>query len=585
MASLLHISIPPKSSSEAQHFLDEWVRSSSWDTSTVPMESRVIQVRHTRQERLLYLHQRNLVVNRGRGNKEAEEHLLQLCSHFNPGGEMDEEGSGAASAVLKRRRDLHDELEALHTSMAAAEAELPGQQSRWQAAGQLRRTFVELGLPSGAASRTADLCVADAHRLSAEYGAEDLQKLDAELRSQMPTPPAGSEPAAGDAEEAEPEPAAPAVPLVIAEELKSVLQRMVKTMVQVKRSSYKKKFDLNGRDLESSIHALDTQIARQRSQIEALERSVRFFENTFKCLEGDDKIECPICMEDADPKVCAITSCGHVFHDDCIRMVVDAQKHCPSCRAALVQKDVSLVQQVLDTRAGANVEPDAGDAPEHGSKMTKIVETLHHVRKEEKGAKIIMFCQWERILKFTAKTLVELGEPAPLVLRGTMAQRQSTIRDFVGSADPRHSVLLLSLEKSPTGMNLVSAHHLFLIHPMYAQNKERAVAFELQAIGRLRRQGQKNKVVVHRFVTQGTIEEDITQRHQTHLDEVGKQQEGQRKDKDTSTGGISSSNISSSSSSSSGNGVPVATADDGDAENTSGPSGSSEVQSALIAGL
>jgi len=171
--------------------------------------------------------------------------------------------------------------------------------------------------------------------------------------------------------------------------------------------------------------------------------------------------------------------------------------------------------------------------------MAKIVETLRKVRSEEPDAKIIMFCQWEKILKFIAKVLVELGEPAPLVLRGTMCQRQSTIRNFVGSNEPEHSVLLLSLEKSPTGMNLVSCHHLFLVHPMFAQTKERAVAFELQAIGRLRRHGQQKHVIVHRFVTQGTVEDDLTARHKTHLDEVDEKQraerEGTQKDKGNAT--------------------------------------------------
>merc|ERR550537_1937945 len=109
-----------------------------------------------------------------------------------------------------------------------------------------------------------------------------------------------------------------------------------------------------------------------------------------------------------------------------------------------------------------------------------------------------------------------------------MLQRQVTIRDFVGSSDPEHSVLLLSLERSPTGMNLVSCHHLFLVHPMYAPTKQRAVAFELQAIGRLRRQGQQRTVIVHRFVTKGTVEQEISTRHQTHLDGVDEQQRRKR---------------------------------------------------------
>lgn len=57
-------------------------------------------------------------------------------------------------------------------------------------------------------------------------------------------------------------------------------------------------------------------------------------------------------------------------------------------------------------------------------------------------------------------------------------------------------ILLLSLERSPAGMNLVCCHHLVLVHPMLAESKDASLSFERQAIGRVRRQGQKEKVHV-----------------------------------------------------------------------------------------
>jgi len=565
MASLLHISIPPQSFQEAEHFLTEWVRSSTWDTSTVPLESRIVPVYHTKQERLLYLHQRNSVNPEGGGrtNRSAEEHLLQLCSHFSESGDLAEEDVvNPTTAVVKRRTDLHKELEDLRKELEVAQNELPGLRRRWDAVTELRNVFIRLGLPSGHASKGADLSVGDAYRLSAELSPEQLEGHTYRLKTNfLPKAEATPVPAesnatgsASSAKEAEvstgaladeaPIPEAPKE-VKLTEALKVALQPLAVIVARIKNAgkSYKPKFIPNGTDIRSTCLHLELSIEKSQKQIQGLEKSVRFFENTFKVLEEDaNQVECPICMEDTDPKCCAITACGHLFHEECIRMVVKAQSHCPTCRSPLGQKDVSLVQQVLDDRRGPDdgVVLEEGNAPEYGSKMAKIVETLKQLRQEEKGAKIIMFCQWERILKFMAQTLVKLGEAPPLVLRGSMGQRQKTIRDFVDSTDPAHSVLLLSLEKSPTGMNLVSCHHLFLVHPMYAQTKERAVAFELQAIGRLRRQGQKNKVIVHRFVTHGTIEEEITKRHQTHLDQVNEQQQqsanpvkGTAKDADT----------------------------------------------------
>mmetsp|Transcript_17261 Transcript_17261/g.54185 ORF Transcript_17261/g.54185 Transcript_17261/m.54185 type:complete len:86 (+) Transcript_17261:1072-1329(+) len=56
------------------------------------------------------------------------------------------------------------------------------------------------------------------------------------------------------------------------------------------------------------------------------------------------------------------------------------------------------------------------------------------------------------------------------------------------------------------------------MHPMLAPSAEQAVGYELQAIGRARRHGQRRDVVhVWRFVTAETVEQAITQKHQAAL--------------------------------------------------------------------
>ncbi|CAK0901532.1 unnamed protein product [Prorocentrum cordatum] len=88
---------------------------------------------------------------------------------------------------------------------------------------------------------------------------------------------------------------------------------------------------------------------------------------------------------------------------------------------------------------------------------------------------------------------------------------------------PRSSsvfVLLLSLEQSASGTNLTAASHVVFLHPMLAPTPEQAIGHELQAIGRARRQGQRRDTVhVWRFVTSGTVEQMITERHQSALRE------------------------------------------------------------------
>merc|ERR1719373_860383 len=60
---------------------------------------------------------------------------------------------------------------------------------------------------------------------------------------------------------------------------------------------------------------------------------------------------------------------------------------------------------------------------------------------------------------------------------------------------------------------MAHASHVILVHPMVAYSAEEQLAYEAQAVGRVRRWGQKKKVQVWRFVVEGTIEADLAARH------------------------------------------------------------------------
>merc|ERR1719162_1354837 len=104
------------------------------------------------------------------------------------------------------------------------------------------------------------------------------------------------------------------------------------------------------------------------------------------------------------------------------------------------------------------------------------------------------------------------------MLQGQVGQRANVIREWQQNASSSTFVLMLSLAQSASGTNLTAASHVVFLHPMLAPTAERSVAHELQAIGRARRHGQRKDVVhVWRFVTVGTVEQDLTQRHQSEL--------------------------------------------------------------------
>ena len=78
-----------------------------------------------------------------------------------------------------------------------------------------------------------------------------------------------------------------------------------------------------------------------------------------------------------------------------------------------------------------------------------------------------------------------------LVLSGGVTNRQQLLQRFQSGTEAADSVLLLSLADSVSGMNLVCANHCILVHPMFAASPARALAYERQAVGRVRRQGQR----------------------------------------------------------------------------------------------
>ena len=86
-------------------------------------------------------------------------------------------------------------------------------------------------------------------------------------------------------------------------------------------------------------------------------------------------------------------------------------------------------------------------------------------------------------------------------LDGSTRDRQGVVDAF--QADDGPPVMLLSLKAGGTGLNLTAADHVFLLDPWWNP------AVEDQAADRAHRIGQDRPVLVHRLVSQDTVEERI----------------------------------------------------------------------------
>jgi non-specific serine/threonine protein kinase len=139
--------------------------------------------------------------------------------------------------------------------------------------------------------------------------------------------------------------------------------------------------------------------------------------------------------------------------------------------------------------------------PQHSGKFEQlrdICETIH-----EKRERVLIFTQFREMTEPISDFLKDIFSKEGLVLHGgtPVKRRGEMVEQFNGE----HYVpyMVLSLKAGGVGLNLTAANHV--IHFDRWWNP----AVENQATDRAFRIGQTKNVMVHKFVTKGTIEEKI----------------------------------------------------------------------------
>ncbi len=133
-------------------------------------------------------------------------------------------------------------------------------------------------------------------------------------------------------------------------------------------------------------------------------------------------------------------------------------------------------------------------------RLREICETIY-----EKRERVLVFTQFKEMCEPLRDFLESIFNRSGLVFHGSVAvgKRKKIIDQF--QSDGYCPFMILSLKAGGVGLNLTKANHV--IHFDRWWNP----AVENQATDRAFRIGQKKNVVVHKFVTKGTIEEKIDQ--------------------------------------------------------------------------
>lgn len=216
---------------------------------------------------------------------------------------------------------------------------------------------------------------------------------------------------------------------------------------------------------------------------------------------------CSVCFDTIEDPT--LTSCGHLFCNECLKVCLKASQKCPMCKTNLSGKEIININTKQKDKKEDCSNPLI---QKYGAKLGKLISLIRHITSDENN-RIIVFSQWDNMLSLISKSLSENGV-GNSVIKGNVWSRNSAISKFkkgINNMGGDNKVIMLSLSNSASGTNLTEATHIFFVEPINA-SKEEYKAVEGQAIGRAVRLGQSNKVNIIRVLTKDTIEEEIYNR-------------------------------------------------------------------------
>ncbi|XP_055482099.1 helicase-like transcription factor [Psammomys obesus] len=216
---------------------------------------------------------------------------------------------------------------------------------------------------------------------------------------------------------------------------------------------------------------------------------------------GSDE-ECAICLDSLTVPV--ITHCAHVFCKPCICQVIQSEQphaKCPLCRSN-VHGDNLLEcppeELAVDSEKKSNMEWTSS------SKINALMHALIELRTVNPNIKSLVVSQFTAFLSLIETPLKASGFVFTR-LDGSMAQKKrvESIQCFQNTEAGSPTIMLLSLKAGGVGLNLCAASRVFLMDPAWNP------AAEDQCFDRCHRLGQKQEVIITKFIVKDSVEENM----------------------------------------------------------------------------
>ncbi|MFZ0887305.1 MAG: DEAD/DEAH box helicase, partial [Candidatus Binataceae bacterium] len=170
-------------------------------------------------------------------------------------------------------------------------------------------------------------------------------------------------------------------------------------------------------------------------------------------------------------------------------------------RKGLVLATLSKLKQVCNHPAQFLGDNSAIDG--RSGKLTRLAEMLEEV--VESGERALIFSQFAEMGDIIRRHLEALFGREVLFLHGGVprSKRDQMVKRFQQAEPYGPAAFVLSLKAGGTGLNLTAANHVFHFDRWWNP------AVENQATDRAFRIGQGRRVLVHKFLCAGTLEEKI----------------------------------------------------------------------------
>lgn len=257
-----------------------------------------------------------------------------------------------------------------------------------------------------------------------------------------------------------------------------------------------------------------------------------FTTHALKQIQTDSSGECPLCLDEPmnNPVVttCWHSACRECMEDNIAKQIEKEEvPRCPVCRENVIPRDIFEIVRYDDGNSAEQTpSPDNEQESESSdlygtsqpkpprislrrlhpyspsaSTSAKIAALCRHLTAQARTTKSVVFSQFTSFLDLIGPQLARHNITF-LRFDGTMSQkvRAQTLRAFTSEEADSPRVLLLSLRAGGVGLNLTAASRCYMMDPWWS------FAVEAQAIDRVHRMGQTQKVEVVRFVVKESIE-------------------------------------------------------------------------------